>query len=399
MGSIKLNGATSGHVEISAPAVAGTQSIEFPTDIVLQENATATTVATVGDLSSLPANIKLAYVTGIETLFIYKDSDWVPVIPSPGRNVLHNSAFNVWQRGTSHNAAGGYKADRWYGYRASDAANGTIFQWPTSTGGMPAQSLIMQRNNGSSDTTRISVWQPLESVDSRPLAGKAVTLSYWAKHGPNYSAATKRISATLGTGTGTDQSYAVSGWTGLTYAIDTFQTITEAWTRYEHTATLASTVNQIYVRFDTDAFVGTAGANDDVRIAGVQLEEGSVATPFEYKSYADELTACRRYYWKTTQGYQGMAQCYTTTTAVLYVQHPVPMRTSAQLSVIGGASDYHIYNAGATPITNSSAPAHLTSSPNVHGITIVVASGLVAGNAGLVGSTGANGVFGFSAEL
>ncbi len=36
MGSIKLNGDVSGHVEISAPAVAGTQSFEFPTDVVLQ---------------------------------------------------------------------------------------------------------------------------------------------------------------------------------------------------------------------------------------------------------------------------------------------------------------------------------------------------------------------------
>ena len=34
MAAIKLNGDTSGHVEITAPAVAGTQSVEFPTDVV-----------------------------------------------------------------------------------------------------------------------------------------------------------------------------------------------------------------------------------------------------------------------------------------------------------------------------------------------------------------------------
>lgn len=34
MGSLKLSGATSGHVEIAAPDVAGTQTVEFPTDVV-----------------------------------------------------------------------------------------------------------------------------------------------------------------------------------------------------------------------------------------------------------------------------------------------------------------------------------------------------------------------------
>ena len=33
-----------------------------------------------------------------------------------------------------------------------------------------------------------------------------------------------------------------------------------------------------------------------IEITGVQLELGSVATPFEHRSYADELTRCERYY-------------------------------------------------------------------------------------------------------
>ena len=43
--------------------------------------------------------------------------------------------------------------------------------------------------------------------------------------------------------------------------------------------------------------VGTNGAT--FYITGVQLEPGTVATPFEHRSYGDELARCQRYYAKT----------------------------------------------------------------------------------------------------
>ena len=36
-------------------------------------------------------------------------------------------------------------------------------------------------------------------------------------------------------------------------------------------------------------------------ITGIQLEVGPVATPFEHRTYADELKRCRRYYFKTSR--------------------------------------------------------------------------------------------------
>ena len=54
-----------------------------------------------------------------------------------------------------------------------------------------------------------------------------------------------------------------------------------------------------------DIAVGqTAQVGDNVadtwQITGVQLEVGSVATPFEHRSYADELKRCMRYYQTST---------------------------------------------------------------------------------------------------
>jgi len=86
-------------------------------------------------------------------------------------------------------------------------------------------------------------------------------------------------------------------------------------------------------------------------LTGVQLEIGSQATPFEHRSYAEELALCQRYYWKLDNGTnQAGAQWlykighggndgYRRAT----VNHPVPMRgspsvTNIALSVTGTAS-------------------------------------------------------------
>ena len=42
--------------------------------------------------------------------------------------------------------------------------------------------------------------------------------------------------------------------------------------------------------------IHTNGAT--IQFTGVQLEAGEVATPFEFRSYADELQRCERYYQK-----------------------------------------------------------------------------------------------------
>ena len=66
-------------------------------------------------------------------------------------------------------------------------------------------------------------------------------------------------------------------------------------------------------------------------LTGVQLEVGSVATPFEHRSYADELHRCERYYHQT----QGRMSWMTNVNATDHhkpIQFPVTMRTSPSVS-------------------------------------------------------------------
>jgi hypothetical protein len=69
-------------------------------------------------------------------------------------------------------------------------------------------------------------------------------------------------------------------------------------------------------------------------VTGAQLTVGSVATPFEFKSFADDLRECQRYYWRYYSGASGSyftsysLNAYSTTNVNGAVPMPVTMRST-----------------------------------------------------------------------
>ena len=62
------------------------------------------------------------------------------------------------------------------------------------------------------------------------------------------------------------------------------------------------------------------------QLTGVQLEVGEQATPFEHRSYGEELALCQRYFTKIRTGWSGDA---TNTEAYrAFYQNPVEMRAT-----------------------------------------------------------------------
>jgi hypothetical protein len=86
-------------------------------------------------------------------------------------------------------------------------------------------------------------------------------------------------------------------------------------------------------------------------ITGVQLEAGSVATPFERRDYGRELIMCQRYYQLIGSGASGTVDPSSTTAATVGFINSVVMRSSPTLALY--ATALRIRVAGATSFTSS----------------------------------------------
>jgi hypothetical protein len=99
----------------------------------------------------------------------------------------------------------------------------------------------------------------------------------------------------------------------------------------------------------TTSVVGTNGAT--FYVTGVQLEVGSTATPFEHRSYGEELQLCKRYFQihgneQTTYRYLAAGFCNSTSQAQGVLPLPVTMRTAPTTTVSG---NWQLINGSAGP--------------------------------------------------
>ena len=138
------------------------------------------------------------------------------------------------------------------------------------------------------------------------------------------------------------------------------------------------------------------------RITGVQLEVGDVSTPFEHRSYGQELALCQRYYFKITGStnvpFGSGFNAATTLNEIINV-FPVQMRTApTALEQSGTASDYRVRH-GNTDTTCNSVPVFQIASNFLAWSTGTVSSGLTTGQGSFLRSNNANAFLAWSAEL
>jgi hypothetical protein len=95
--------------------------------------------------------------------------------------------------------------------------------------------------------------------------------------------------------------------------------------------------SQLWSATGATSVVGTNGAT--WYVTGVQLEEGSTPTSFEYRQHGTELALCQRYYWKTSgtggNSYPavGAGGFLSTTTFSAFIPYPVQMRATPTFSI------------------------------------------------------------------
>jgi hypothetical protein len=216
-------------------------------------------------------------------------------------NYIINGGMDVWQRGTSGTAGASvaFAADRW---QSVTYAGGTMYWFQQPAVGNPSGTRYctrVQRASGATNAATTNLAYSFETTDVLSIAGKTMTLSYYARAGANYSPTGSAFNHAVTWGTGTDQ--AVFTGAGITGGGDIFRSsvaLTTSWQRFTVTFTVPSGATSLGISLYSGTNVGTAGAADYWDITGMQLERGNTPTAFRRNqpNLQAELSACKRYY-------------------------------------------------------------------------------------------------------
>ena len=277
------------------------------------------------ELSSLK---KPSGVAGEAMLRAETPQEQFNLIGAGRKNLIINGGFDVWQRGTSFSSPNNYTADRW---TASDQ-NGTATVSYYDDAGV--NTLKFDQTVASTNYLP-NIVHKLEFP--KRYSGKTVTLSIRAKASKEVALSTFFYSTTAGT---------YSPYTAIGSVNTNYTTLTYTITIPDLSSEAGNSI---------DIYIGLP-MNDTytVYFDYVQLELGSVATPFEHRSYGEELALCQRYYYRviplsaTNGTYLSSHEYIGATNCRLHVPFPTTMRTTPTISS-GGWTDGTPSTQGITP--------------------------------------------------
>jgi len=297
-----------------------------------------------------------------------------------GRNRIINGNFDIWQRGTSFtgNFYNSYGADRW---SQGQYQSGAQSRQEVTLGQGPKSKYCMRVSDTTAEATRSALSQMVEHNNSIDLAGQTVTLSFWIRFSASSRPATSEFVYQLSEYDSIDPAHSSTGATRANDIVINNGSLPTVWTKYTHTVIVASTMKNIGARF-LCAEQRAASSEGDFwyEIAEVQLEAGSVATPFEHRQYGQELALCQRYF-QTYGGNSGNERFgggfnYLTTQARIDMFLATTMRSTPTLT-ISSASHFSVeYGNGAIVCTAISLDQPST---KVVSLNCNVSSGLVQG--------------------
>lgn len=235
------------------------------------------------------------------------------------RNLIINGAMQVAQRSTSETVGDSatYKTlDRWQiaingttagratMSRSSDAPNGF---------GHSMKFEVTTADTSIASTESFGVYQRIEGQNVQSLKkgtsdAQVATLSFYAKGTPNTyitefrDASARQVSATFDV-TSSWQRFEIQVPADTTGTITNDNTLGFLVLFWLHAGTdfTSGTLNTSWAAsVNANRMVGCdslfSAVSNTLQITGVQLELGEQATPFEHRSFADEMLRCQRYF-------------------------------------------------------------------------------------------------------
>ena len=344
-----------------------------------------------------PFTGQVIYMSDTDETAVWDGTAWEGLNRSRDRNVVINGAMQVAQRGTSVTGitTGGYRtADRFI------FNVGTIGTWtqtvendaPTGSGFRKSLKVLCTTADASpaaGDNLNVGQYfegQNLQQFLKGTASAKQFTLSFWVKSNVTGTYIvnlydndnTRSVSASYTiSASATWEKKTITFPADTTGAFDNDNALSlyAFWWLGAGSNFTSGTLNTTWASAtDANRAVGqtnlAAATNNYWQITGVQLEAGSVATPFEFEDYGETLRKCQRYYQTSynidaaigsfTPGFW-LAMTNGVDTSSLSVPHfQVKMRATPTLTV------YHAVGGGAGAVYRTTDAASITVSSINH---------------------------------
>ena len=357
-----------------AVVIKGSGSIEGSTGLEMGANGT----------TEIRGQVNVAVgssVAGVSTATNFAPT----VIPNSNRRINVNGAFTVSQKNVDAAKTGINGSSRWIDLIQHYSSSGGTFTCQRVTDAptgykYSAKYTVTTANSSLAAGDEDMFIHRIEGQDLAHLSwgsssAKTITLSFWVK-----SSLTGDFSVTIQGGGGrcyvtaytistadtwTKVTKTISGETSGTWVITNASGLAIIWdlgagSTYEISSadTWVSVAND-YRKAGTVRFSGTNAAT--WQITGIQFEVGSVDTPFEHRSYADELARCQRYYQVVVRASDygsGIAPIcnvigYQTNNVFGVVDLPVTMRSEPTLHAVSSTGYWKVFRNGGSGDFNS----------------------------------------------
>jgi hypothetical protein len=336
MSKIRLHGTSSGYTEIAPVAASGNNTLTLPNDgtIISKDSNGAVGVTSIVTTTATITTAKVGAAVTISESGIEASGIGITCASINGtqiggrRNLIHNGAMLVAQRGTSSTGTT-YGLDRIKQEHSGTDEAPTYAQVDVSSGTSPYTEGFRKafrvtngnQTSGAGSSDYVYWWTILEAQDvarsgwNYTSASSFITISFWIK-----SSVAQNFYGFLQTADGTAQSLAyetgsltADTWTKIVKTIPgnsnlQFDDNEHAGLYWAPARMFDGTDRTASMSLDTWATYSGSSRTPDatstwyttndatLEITGLQMEVGSQATAFEHRSFGEELILCQRYY-------------------------------------------------------------------------------------------------------